>query len=116
MGRDMSKPRNARFWFGDIKITLQPGQRLRWEHFSPTEEGWQSVEETFDYDYPSGLVTHERHEAGSDCDGRYEYHSIRSCHIFHLRDLWNEYTLNYQPAWERVHSWQRDYTAEAMGY
>ena len=43
------REREARFWVyvngGPVKLTLYPGQRLRWGRASSHDEGWSAVDE-----------------------------------------------------------------------
>jgi hypothetical protein len=52
---------NARFWtkvnFGPVKLTLRPGQILRWGRHIQREDGWSSTKVTWRcWSYPAEVV------------------------------------------------------------
>jgi hypothetical protein len=66
--------KNARFWDfvneGYVKLTLKPGQKIRFGHSGPDEEGWHYERYMFEHsDDGLGIVCH-RASGGRDCDGR----------------------------------------------
>lgn len=117
---------NARFWIyvndGFVKLTLQPGQELRWHHAWHNGEGWSAEGYTWLYadDEPTVYETHDTD--GRDCDGRLSTHDEFYCPIAELQttaerpDQWEGFWADRKPNWERLKAWQRDYAAEAMGY
>jgi hypothetical protein len=120
---------NARFWEfvnGDwVKLTLSPGQSLKWSAYIPDEEG---------YEYKEYYWIHKRHSiynqqkiACRDCDGRLDRHYVYKCPITQLMgkqidagifgDSRTEFEKQVRlPKWAELKSWQRDYYAEEMGY
>jgi len=116
----------ARFWVyincDWVKLSLNPDESIGWSESAPTEEGYRSVSEEWYLD-PMGLeVTHEYYSRQRDCDGTFEHHSVESC----ARDNLRVFSVRYDPEgddsdvrigdWRDQDSWQRDHSAEAMGY
>ncbi len=112
-------PPNARFWFFNhnlewTKLTLKPGQVLRWHKAWSHEEGWSSVGEEFTHE--GDYVRWRAVDDGRDCDGRLTQYRELTCPLTQLREP-VRYTPDYLlPAWEELDRSQRDYTAEAAGY
>ena len=111
---------NARFWAwvgsGLVKITLRDGQTLRWRHSEPTEEGWSSEFEEWEYEH--GVVTRRGGTDGHDCDGRLSSWYELECSVSNLsigQPAYREPDIN-MPVWRERGRGQRDYAAEAMGY
>lgn len=135
---------NARFWVwlagsvdydGYVKVTLRPGQVLRWSHGGITDEGYRSEWMTFKHEKNShdsfpdsererlyGVVFMIDEVEERDCDGRHFHESQVACPVDRLEDQ-----LNYVdtckgkkvyrvPSWRRVTSRQRDQYAEMAGY
>ncbi len=102
---------NVRFWeFNQncrwVKITLRPGQRLThrkaWQH----EEGWSVYEEAWESCIPERQVLTPWEELKADRSTMDMDQGLRTSHEEEIR----------RPNWKRLNSWQRDYSAEAMGY
>lgn len=130
----MKRATNARIWIfendGPIKLTLKPGQALKWSKSGPTEEGWSSEGFTLEWDGHE-LVQHWFSD-GTDCDGRlsqsgslvttpdkfYAREPYRAEDYQRYRDLYGDSLAGVKfPEWEKFgRDRQRDYTAEAMGY
>lgn len=120
---------NARFWHwhspGDcwVKITLKPGQSLQHSYGGPCDEGWHRSTHQWEYDAESGVVTSTIDESGADCDGRYDSGGEWCCAVADLMavpgvkdwDGGNVYGPP-RPLWTKESSFQRDHSAEAMGY
>jgi len=107
---------NARFYDGQTKITLKPGQTLTWSRFEQTEEGFASCHVTFELDRHGELLTRTIDQEGRDCDGRYAAFLEQFCPVTQSAARWNEYARVFQPAWSSANEYQRDYTAENEGY
>ena len=111
--------RNIRFWVftnnGPVKLTLKPGQKLSHYQAEPTDEGWSSQYDSWEYVAPDGYVLNEFESDGVDCDGRLSRGGYRACMMDDL-DSGAEFDGVQYPAWQRYESWQRDYQAEAAGY
>ena len=102
---------NARFWVYTAhslaKLTLRPGQLLRYVEGGYTDEGYSWTETTWLHEHDRVLrrkVTEAR-----DCDGRMDYFSEHE--LTNLRPEEEDC-----PNWHRLHISQRDYSAEAAGY
>ncbi len=117
------KPRNARFWIwwadGWVKLTLRPGQSLSFGYRGPSDEGWHSHGET--YSHEGDRVTSNITTDGRDCDGRFQTFDDFVCQLDQLaaREVWNMQDDRLErraPAWIALESYQRDHSAEAMGY
>lgn len=121
---------NARFWFtvngNAVKLTLRPGESLHYWRGGATDEGWQRVSYSFEFDGDTVTVLCE--SDGSDCDGRLSSTNELFCPVGLLRmhraimHYWidgqpvsipDDY---YSPDWQHGRSSQRDYFAEAMNY
>jgi len=105
---------NARFWFWNhhghpVKLTLKPGQVLRWRKSWEHEEGWSTRCEEFEHE--GGQVRWLTVDDGRDCDGRLTRTTEFFCALTGLKA--GDEGL---PAWEPGESRQRDYRAEAAGY
>lgn len=120
---------NARFWVwendGWIKLTLKPGQTLRWVSGGSTDEGYSNDYHSWEYDTEEGVVIADYANESRDCDGRHSYHATSNCLIGDLQALppVTADPENYvdeipvpRPDWRRGASSQRDHYAEAMGY
>lgn len=81
-----------------------------------TDEGWERVSVTYEWDVDAHMVILHTFRAGADCDGRYDHEAVYTCMVEDLRRDYDEYADVMMPAWTRVDTSQRDYSAEAMGY
>lgn len=127
---------NARFWVwendGWIKLTLKPGQTLRYFHGGLTDEGFSHHHQEFEYDADDGVVISRYTSHARDCDGPHDYECDSHCPVSELqarppvkRGDPTEYGEGFEeqfdipvprPEWRKVSASQRDYYAEAMGY
>jgi hypothetical protein len=113
--------RNVRFWDfingGPVKLTLRPDQILRHYQSEPTDEGWRSEENSWEYIAAEGRVLSDYCSDGVDCDGRLSYGGQRYFYVFDASAGGELDGIRY-PAWERVerNEWRRDWQAEAAGY
>jgi hypothetical protein len=118
---------NARFWVyldGPVKLTLRPGETLRWSQARLCDEGWTRSLETWIYDTEDepGLVTRQWLQQGRDCDGTLEHGGEDVCDATNLlaRPPYPEDEPLMEgvrwPAWRDANRWQRDHSAEAAGY
>lgn len=113
---------NARFWIylngGPVKLTLKPGQTLRWHTSGPTGEGWHAEGEEWFFD--GCTLWKSWWSDGQDCDGRLQQYGVSTCPVDKLavRDLseFSEFAGILLPEWQGVDAGQRDEYAEAMGY
>lgn len=124
---------NIHFWehVNDtwVKLTLKPGQILRWTQFLHTEEGWSSHSMSWHYDRDDRSVFCVMRDEGRDCDGRVSMSWSGKFSIDDFRreahhlDIGTDKTGNpihdpdiIWPEWHEVSREERDYTAEAAGY
>lgn len=126
---------NARFWtshhgdgedsYGDVRLTLRPGQAIEIRSGGPAEEGYSYSREVFEFD-GSYVWLHVSNDS-RDCDGRMTSERTLRCPVGLLRSHRPEYHTwtesgtvvthgNPRPYWEEVDGCQRDFTAEAAGY
>jgi len=123
--------KNFRFWQwindGYVKLTIKPGQTLRWQNWFRTEEGWGSHSLEFELSGDGAELSLVEIHAGSDCDGR---HSETWEMLFDtVGGTWRTATaLDYpdypelqdpdvrMPMMVEKRKYQRDERAEAMGY
>lgn len=121
-------PRNARFWEyindGWVKITVPEGQTRRWGKYYRTDDGWSS--EGVFYENDGIVVIATNVNQGVDCDGRLSGGCKLFCQLERLQakpvevvhpygDYWYIMPVPL-PDWQKIESWQRDYTAESMNY
>jgi hypothetical protein len=115
--------RNARIWVwlndAPVKITLKPGQTLRWSHAARTEEGWSSESHEWHWD---GQLVEQIDTDGRDCDGRLSTSAsyFTTPHLFQAHEAHEppdsqDVSIRF-PRWEKISAHQRDYSAESMGY
>jgi len=120
---------NARFWVwendGWIKLTLKPGQTLRWAKGGKCDEGFSIDYNEYEYDADDGVVLSRFTNESQDCDGRHSYYGDAECPISELQARppepadpeWGTEEIPVpRPEWRKVSASQRDYYAEAMGY
>ena len=119
-------PGNARFWIylngGPIKLTLKPGQTLRWCTSHPTDEGWHAEGGSWLHNH--GRIRRSWWSEGRDCDGRLSHFGYDSAPLDKLAEeepyIGDSRPEDWQgvvyPAWEHEESGQRDEYAEAAGY
>lgn len=111
---------NARFWIywrdGFVKLTLRPGECVRLEASSRTEEGWEAEGETLRFD--GAKVRRDWWRDGRDCDGRLSEEGRLVCSLLDLRAKTSTDPDIMMPQWRDVpRSYaRRDYAAEAAGY
>lgn len=107
---------NARFWVfvncGWVKLTLRPMERVQWHTARRTDEGFRC--ETWGWSYGGRVVTQDRHEMETDCDGRHEHGELATCREDEL--VWDAEDFPPTPRWRYADLYQRDHTAEAAGY
>ena len=123
---------NARFWIyaneSWVKITLEPGQSIRFCYGGPTEEGSHYHGETYESDGDSVkcLIT----DCGRDCDGRLDRYwegevAVKDLPPAHLRDVFEPVDADcpgygmrpaYLVRWRTESECRRDEYAEAAGY
>lgn len=122
-------PDTIRFWHyingSPVKLTLHDGQTIDHYHSEPTDEGYSYSGVSLSYDADSRAVYFESSSGGRDCDGRIDHYGDLVCPIGKLDA--NERILKRKhdtidgeilafPDWEKISVWQRDHSAEAMGY
>jgi hypothetical protein len=111
---------NVRFWEfingSHVKITLCPGQRLAWDQFERTDEGWSETWETWELSKDGLALERECGSDGQDCDGRLSrgHTAIASADPFTFVDCYE--FAGKRPDWQDADDWQRDQFAEAAGY
>lgn len=119
----------ARFWTwengGWVKITLAPGQSLKWSKFSRDEEGWSS--EAVRWSHEGTHVVCENRYSGKDCDGTISRGGSQTCPLSRLatvpayddgeRRSTEFRPIEGRPDWqEGAPAWQRDARAELANY
>jgi hypothetical protein len=116
--------KNARFWTycngQHTKLTLKPEQTLDYDMVRQTEEGYEFLSETYDYDSETGLIHCDTASGGRDCDGTIYHHQTFVCHVDDLQagnkvEDENGGVFRF-PNWHEKESYQRDPQAEAAGY
>lgn len=116
--------RNARFWVyrhgSWVKVTLRPGQSLDTCEWGPTDEGYFQSYATWVYE--DGIVKFHYYRKERDCDGLFENGGCLVCALDELQAKENYSKDEHAgkvimvPEWIDEDSWQRDHSAEAMGY
>ena len=111
--------KTAKFWVyanEPTKIKLREGQTLTHYSGGLTDEGYSYEATTWTLDGEFVIVEHA--SRALDCDGRIDHYSTATCGVEYLRggNIDPEDQTIVYPAWERIESSQRDYSAEAMGY
>ncbi len=117
----MRQDANARFWLmtgkGPVKVTLPPGQKLRFSEGGPTDEGYSYTGTEVAYDAEHGRLLLEVATKARDCDGPLE---TWDDYLVDLRDLKKVPSIKDSsicfPAWERWTSGQYDTFAAQAGY
>lgn len=113
---------NARFWVFEnqsyVRLTLKPFESLSMHSGGLTDEGYGYFWSRWTYEAGEGVVTLEYSSDERDCDGRLSRGGELACPVAELDGL--------EPAWEGGErrsdwreaepAWQRDESAEAMGY
>jgi hypothetical protein len=111
---------NVRFWEfingSHVKLTLRPKQRLAWDQFERTDEGWSQSGETWELSADGLALERESFSDGVDCDGRLSRgnSSIASADPFTFIPCYQ--FAGKRPDWQDGDGWQRDQFAEAAGY
>lgn len=113
---------NARFWAyidGWVKLTVPEGAELSHRTYSTDVEGYRATYTTWTNE--GGMVRRETYVRSRDCDGSYSYEYVDVCPMRDLAavQLTREECGELPPAlprWTEKRNWQRDFTAEAMGY
>ena len=118
-----SELRVRRFWVwhhdSPVRLCLRLGESITLSEGGRTDEGGYSSSST--YHISCGRVVCETHTDSTDCDGRMSSHNTVDCSVYELESRTgpDDDALACSvrwPAWERVSSGQRDYSAEAAGY
>ena len=97
-----------------IRVVLTEDEPFSWSEGAPTDEGYSSSQEYYFWDGGDTVgctVTSD----GADCDGRHSSRRTYNCPVADLATNDNGNGIS-TPTWERIHSSQRDYRAEAAGY
>jgi hypothetical protein len=97
----------------DVLVKLREGQTLHHSRGGSTDEGWSSESNIFSFD--GRTVTNEWCTDGCDCDGRLSRGGVSFCTVRELRAGYSENGVAF-PKWQNVGDYQRDFSAEAMGY
>jgi hypothetical protein len=96
-----------------LLIRLYDGESYVLSSGGQSDEGYDITHETFTNS--DGVVTCELDSTARDCDGRFDRHETYTCPVGLLQD--KESPLGVRtPAWTKVDSSQRDYSAERAGY
>ena len=124
----MTQDATARFWAfindSPVKISIRPGMVLLHASGGAHEEGYSM--EWIRWEHDGDRVLCEFGTVGRDCDGPHETTSELQCPLPDLRSriielescgFWpRPRSWLLFPAWEKISTSQRDYTAEAAGY
>lgn len=111
---------NAKFFIfendGFIKIKMRPKQRLSWDKYWPTEEGYGY--RLLSYYFDEEFVEEENDSGGCDCDGKINHNNKHFCH---LKSRMSGLTENGErvlvPDWKKKgHTRVYDKYAQMMGY
>lgn len=98
---------------GPVLIKLNAGQTLHHSFGGPTDEGWSSESNIWEFD--GKQIRLQWCSDGRDCDGRLTRAGECYCKA-DLAQSGNEFDGVRYPAWEQGESSQRDEYAEAAGY
>ena len=112
-------------WFHDplnpermVRLYLRPGKPKRFHWKGETDEGWSSID--VEFRRVGKWIYRTWASDGRDCDGRLQEYSItRWCPALGFNSFPN---LDGSPGrarymnWERCEEYQRDESAERMGY
>jgi hypothetical protein len=103
------------YWIGEGFQTIRLTERLAvsFREGGATEEGYSYTDYYFSFE--EGLVRMTLTTEAKDCDGRLESYTKWTCSPEKLESKVTEDGTKV-PDWTQVDSWQRDYSAEAMGY
>lgn len=122
------RPNKVRIWIYYketwVRITCHADKEISFNEFSRHDEGWTHTCTTYLYEYDEGVVRTCHSVEGCDCDGR---HSWRSEMVWPIGgDMQPMRTVNdvgdvvdldiMGPVWITEREYQRDMSAEAMGY
>jgi hypothetical protein len=110
-----------RFWAHEndspVRLTVSEDRPIHWWYHQLDEEGFTS--RAVDWSIENGQLVCESYTRARDCDGLIEYgHKV----VCPLADLDNGNEVDgiadaFYPKWQREDAgWQRDHSAEAMGY
>lgn len=114
------------FWYrfdGETRrMTLMPGEQIHLFAYRVTDEGWRNEAETVTVSQFDCRIVVESKSCMRDCDGRFDSYWYGYCakndrqkHV--PFGVWGEKRDRRRfPVWTCDDSYQRDYTAESMGY
>lgn len=112
--------RRARFWTycngSPVRLTLRPGQTLRWHRYERHDEGWSTDSAEWTYHADSGTVRYDWLCDGTDCDGRLQTGATHRCPVDQLTARTVEAADVPLPEWTLEDRHRRDFQAEAAGY
>ena len=97
------------YWNCWTRITITEGKTFRLSKSEPTDEGFSYEDKAF-YLAADGSISFDSAYGGCDCDGRIDHFE---------KKIWEPgfgYNEHGQPRWQKEDAWQRDHSAEAMGY
>lgn len=102
------------------KLTIKPGERLRFSSGGPHEEGYSYRYEEFYYSKEEEKVYCTVYDQSLDCDGPYERTWVGYFYVnkeFFDKSVDEYGNLNrHRPIWVKENEHQRDVYAEMMGY
>lgn len=87
----------ARFYIENVKISLHPGETIRFEFFRDTDEGYDASEFTYYYCPAAGVVYLAIVRTAEDCDGPLYSRRELTCTAYDIATQDDRY-----PTWERV--------------
>lgn len=90
---------------GEVTLTIKPGQTLSHSEGGRTDEGYSYTGTTWKFE--RGELRCETYTEARDCDGRLDTGGVYFA---------NAIKANGFPDWTHEDSYQRDHSAEAMGY
>ena len=107
----------ARFWVfinsEPVLVKMRKGQTLSHVSGGPTDEGFSFEGRQWEFDGEKVIASTTI--KAQDCDGRLDQYFESKCYVANLKAGYAMDNITY-PAWEKVETSQRDYSAEAMGY
>ena len=131
----MRLPKQVRFldWAGNgktiVQLTLRQGDEMTWHGGRETDEGYHFSSVTYKWEKGDDFITRVCFERGRDCDGPYESgteYRVRIVKyppyigsrypVFRIDTFVASYPAVLRTYWNKIAEWNRDYSADAMGY
>ena len=119
-----SEAKTVRFWTFEnddwVRLSLAPGQSVRWSTGGPDEEGWSARGSV--WFHAGDRIVRRWWSDGCDCDGRLQRGGSDQAALTELaaepayRNPVFRGRAIYRPEWVEIDREQRDFYAEAAGY